>query len=59
MAKEESNLLTTAKLAEKIGASPAKVKKAIQELNIEPDLVKCRCNYYSETVAEKVKSAIK
>lgn len=59
MAKADSNLLTAAKWAEKFGASPAKFKKAILELNIEPDLVKGPCNYYSEQTAEKIKSAIK
>ena len=58
MAKEES-MMTSAKLAEAWGVSPAKVKKAIAELGIEPDAKKGPCAYYSDVTAKKIKGALK
>lgn len=52
MANED--LLTAGKIAEKIGASAAKVKKAIVELNMEPDITKGACKYYGPTAVEKI-----
>ena len=54
--KEE--LLTAAKWAEKIGVTPAKFKKAIGELQIQADIVKANCNYYSKASADKVKKSL-
>ncbi|MGA2297235.1 MAG: HTH domain-containing protein [FCB group bacterium] len=51
-------MLTAGKLAEQLGVSPAKVKKAIQDLKIKPDLIKANCNYYSEGTAKKIQKAI-
>lgn len=48
-------MLSAGKLAEKIGATPAKVKKAITELKIEPAMTKCNCNYYSPDSVMKIK----
>lgn len=53
-----SEMLTAAKWAEKLGVSQGKVKKAITELNIEPDEKKGRCAYFSEETAEKIKTHI-
>jgi hypothetical protein len=58
MAKD-GELLTAGKLAEKLGVSAGKVKKALQELSIQPDLVKGGCNYYSSAVAKKIEKAVK
>ena len=44
MADEE--LLSTSKVAEKIGVSSGKVKKYIDEHEIHPDKTKGKCNYY-------------
>ncbi len=55
---DKSEMLTAAKVAEKIGSTPAKVKKIITELNIEPDLVKGKCSYYGPKTAEKIKKAL-
>lgn len=57
--KPTEELLSAGKWAEKLGISPAKLKKAIQEMEIAPDSVRCNCNYYSTATIEKVKNAIK
>ncbi len=53
-----SEMLTAAKWAEKLGISQGKIKKAITELNIEPDEQKGRCSYFSEETAEKIKTHV-
>ncbi len=53
-----SEMLTAAKWADKLGVSQGKVKKAITELNLEPDETKGRCAYFSEASAEKIKTHI-
>ena len=55
---EKAEMLTAAKLAENWGISAAKVKKAIQVLNLEPDMKKGPCAYYSEASAAKIKKAL-
>ena len=57
MAKEE--LLTGGKIAEKLGVSAAKVKKAIEELNIEPDTKKGPCAYYGPASVKKIEAKLK
>ncbi len=59
MKEETEELLSATKLAALIGATPTKVKKAIAELGIEPSAVKCNCNYYKVSDAEKIKGAMK
>jgi len=54
-----AQLLTTAQVAEKLGASPAKVKKAIASLGIEPTAKKGVCNYFDATAVKKISTAIK
>jgi hypothetical protein len=53
-----SEMLTAAKMAEKLGISQGKIKKAITELNIQPDETKGRCAYFSEATAEKIKTHV-
>lgn len=53
-----TQLLSTGKVAELLKVSPNKLKKAIQQLQIEPDAVKCNCNYYSLETIEKIKKAL-
>ncbi len=53
-----TELLTAGKLAAKLEVSPAKLKKLITELNIEPDQVKGCCKYYGNSAAEKIKKSI-
>jgi len=55
----EQELLTAGKIAKEIGASDAKVKKAIKELGLEPDAKKGACSYYSRTAIAKIKKALK
>lgn len=57
--QKDENLLTAAALAKKIGASPAKVKKAIEEAGIQPVKVRCGCSYYSADDAAKVETRLK
>ncbi len=56
IANEE--LLSAGKLAAKLEAPPAKIKKIIAELDIEPDKVKCGCKYYGNAAAEKIKKSL-
>ena len=60
MAKQtESDLLSAGKIAEKIGASPAKVKKAIAELKLTAAQVKCNCSYFSPDQVKQIEDALK
>jgi hypothetical protein len=51
-------MLTAGKIAEQVGFPAGKVKKAMQELNIEPSLVKGGCNYYSTDCIEQLKKVL-
>ena len=54
MADEE--LLTTGKIAEKLGVSQGKVSKVVKEQGIEPDQKKGACGYFGPAkVAEIAK----
>jgi hypothetical protein len=55
---EANPMLTTGKIAEQTGFSVGKVKKALQDLNIEPLLVKGNCSYYPSDCVEKIKKAL-
>jgi hypothetical protein len=59
MAEEKKDLFTAGNMAKEIGVSEGKVKKAIQELNIEPSAKKGACKYYSTESLEKVKAKVK
>ena len=45
-------------MAKDLGVSPAKVKRALAELGIEPDFVKSGCAYYYAERAAAVKKAL-
>jgi hypothetical protein len=51
--------ITAANIAKELGASPAKVKKAIDELKIQPVAKKGVCSYYSREAVKKIKGALK
>ncbi|NLT35346.1 MAG: hypothetical protein GXX83_05560 [Gaiellales bacterium] len=55
----EQELLTSAKLAEKIGVSAGKVAKYLREQGIQPDVTKGRCGYYGAQAIAKVEQALK
>ncbi len=59
MATEKTDLLTAANIAKSLGVSDAKVKKAIQALNIKAQAKKGVCSYYSKDTVAKVKAALK
>ncbi len=54
----DTNLLTAGKIAEAVKVSPAAVKKAIQELKLEPDAVKGPCLYYGPAAVKKIKAKV-
>jgi len=54
-----TELLTTGKIAEATGASPAKIKKAIAELGIEPTAKKGICCLYDAAAVKKITAAVK
>jgi hypothetical protein len=56
--EKANDLLTINKIAEQIEDSPAKVKKIIAELDIEPDSVKCNCKYFAPEKVEIIKQKL-
>lgn len=58
MAEKMDDLLTAGAIAKAVGASDAKVKKAIKDLGIEPRAKKGVCNMYGKDVVAKVKKAL-
>jgi hypothetical protein len=57
-AEKEEELLTAGAMATALGASGAQVKKAIQDLAIQPKAKKGVCSYYGPEALAKVKKAI-
>ncbi len=57
MATKNDDLLSAGKLAKEIGISAAKVKKAIEALDLQPDNVRCGCKYYSKDRIPEIKKA--
>ncbi len=55
---DKKDLLTAGDIAKTLGASDAKVKKAIKELAIEPAAKKGVCNYYRRDALPKIKAAV-
>lgn len=51
--------LSPAKIAESLGASPAKVKKAIESLGLQPSSKKGVCSFYDAASVAKIKAALK
>lgn len=58
MAENLDNLLTAGAIAKTIGASDAKVKKAIKDLGLQPRAKKGVCSYYAKDVLPKIKAAV-
>ena len=59
MATDFSALLTAGNIAKQLSVSDAKVKKALQQLGVNPAAKKGICNYYSKDVLAKVKGLVK
>lgn len=57
MGNEEG--ITAGNIAKELGASPAKVKKAIEELKLQPVAKKGACTYYGKDAVKKIKTALK
>jgi hypothetical protein len=55
----DTDLLTAGAIAQALGASPAKVKKAITDLKLAPKAKKGVCCYYGKDVLPKIKAAVK
>ena len=58
MPTDKTDLLTAGNIAKALGASDAKVKKALKDLGIEPTAKKGVCNMYAPAVVAKVKKAL-
>jgi len=58
MAKKTDGMYSAGKIGKAIGVSAPKVKKAIEKLGLEPDLVYCGCNYYTEDTKNKIEKAV-
>lgn len=55
----EKSLLTAGAIAKELGATDAKVKKAIKELAVAPVEKKGCCNYYSRDALKQIQSHLK
>lgn len=51
-------LLTAGKLAKELNVPEKKIKEAIQKANIEADVVKGGCKYYSPATVKKIQAAL-
>ncbi len=51
--------ITAGNIPKELGASPAKVKKAIDELKLQPVAKKGACSYYSRDQVKKIRGALK
>ncbi|MEJ5304636.1 MAG: hypothetical protein WHV63_01720 [Ignavibacteria bacterium] len=58
MKNQKEELLTVGKIAEQLSVPAAKVKKAIQELGIQPTAKKGACSYFSKSDVPKIKKAL-
>ncbi len=60
MAKDDSGRegLSAGAMSKDLGVSPAKVKKVLSELGVEPDFVKSGCNYYYAERTAEVRKAL-
>jgi len=52
-------LLTAAKIAQKLGVKPAEVKKAIAAAGLAPDVKRGACAYYKPATVKKIQKALK
>jgi plasmid maintenance system antidote protein VapI len=53
-----SEMFTAGKMAEALGVSQGKVRKLIQEYEIEPDEIKRGCKYYGTATLKKLKTEV-
>ncbi len=58
MATTDTDLMSAANIAKDLGASEAKVKKAIKELGLEPDAKKGVCCLYGTAARAKIKKQL-
>jgi len=58
MADKKPELLSAGKIGKEIGASAAKVKKAIETLSLEPANIRCGCKYYDKAQVQQIKKTI-
>jgi len=56
---KDSEMLTAGKVAAALDVKPGAIKKAIEELKLEPSLVKGGCSYYDAAAVKKIKAALK
>jgi len=56
---DATELLTSAKIAEQLGVSAGKVKKAIDSIALEPTAKKGICCLYDAAAVKKIKAALK
>jgi hypothetical protein len=59
MTQKQEDLLTSGGIAKELGVSDAKVKKAINELSIQPKAKKGVCSYYSRDDLTRIKGTLK
>jgi hypothetical protein len=55
---DEKSMLTAGKIAKELNVSAGAVKNVIKSLNIDPDLVKGGCAYYSAETLKKIKESL-
>ena len=54
----DTDLLTAAKIAAQLKATPASVKKAITTLKLKPAAKKGVCSYYAQADVAKIRKAL-
>jgi hypothetical protein len=59
MPQETTSLMTAGVLAKELGVSDAKVKKALKDLDIQPEAKKGCCSYYGAETLRKLKATLK
>lgn len=52
-------MLTAGKMATRLDVSAGEIRKAIKNLEIQPDAVKGGCSYYTTATMEKIKKLLK
>ncbi len=58
MAKATEGMLSAGKIGKEVGASAAKVKKAIEKLSLEPAKIHCGCKYYDQAQIKKIQKEV-
>ena len=56
--EKKDDVLTAGNIAKALGASDAKVKKAIKDLAIQPAAKRGACNLYSRDAVAKIRVAV-